>query len=148
MLFLQIDPLYVKHWWKEFVVNPLKKPISSSSLCKGSSDETHNGTNKGLCDLSVVLKALKFIMWRTCKDQVRDQICIPKQHIHTKMIDFSPIESHFYNRKKRKYAERAFELIGTAEVENGSLLSEVQREIAKKVSPFIARNVNSCLFIY
>ena len=121
----------MNYWWAELVLKQLKEPILTTE--KGTASE-ESEVKKGLCNLSVLMRALKFVIWRTSKDQVRDQICIPKQHISTNKIRFSPIESHFYNRKKEKCARRALELLRLADVDSESvLLNRMDREISKKV---------------
>ncbi|XP_063711209.1 E3 ubiquitin-protein ligase SHPRH-like isoform X2 [Symsagittifera roscoffensis] len=143
MLFLKLDPLYVNYWWAELVLKQLKEPILTTE--KGTASE-ESEVKKGLCNLSVLMRALKFVIWRTSKDQVRDQICIPKQHISTNKIRFSPIESHFYNRKKEKCARRALELLRLADVDSESvLLNRMDREISKKILSTVGDLRKSCI---
>ncbi|XP_078069477.1 E3 ubiquitin-protein ligase SHPRH isoform X2 [Mustelus asterias] len=76
VLFLGVDPYWVKHWWDQLLYQPYcrKNPIPIYTL---------------------VAK----IMWRTAKKDVLDQIQIPPQTEEVHWLQFSPVERHFYHRQ-------------------------------------------------
>lgn len=44
-------------------------------------------------------------MWRTCKVDVEEQICLPKQTEYLTWLQFSAVEHHFYAKQASKCAE-------------------------------------------
>ncbi|NXX89718.1 SHPRH ligase, partial [Centropus bengalensis] len=76
VLFLGIDPYWVKHWWDQLLYRPYcrKNPRPLYSL-------------------------IAQIMWRTAKKDVIDQIQIPPQTENVHWLHFSPVERHFYHRQ-------------------------------------------------
>ncbi|NWH56760.1 SHPRH ligase, partial [Geococcyx californianus] len=76
VLFLGVDPYWVKHWWDQLLYRPYcrKTPRPLYSL-------------------------IAQIMWRTAKKDVIDQIQIPPQTENVHWLHFSPVERHFYHRQ-------------------------------------------------
>ncbi|XP_072354546.1 E3 ubiquitin-protein ligase SHPRH isoform X2 [Scyliorhinus torazame] len=76
VLFLGVDPYWVKHWWDQLLYQPYcrKNPIPIYTL-------------------------IARIMWRTAKKDVLDQIQIPAQTEEVHWLQFSPVERHFYHRQ-------------------------------------------------
>ncbi|NWR73218.1 SHPRH ligase, partial [Centropus unirufus] len=76
VLFLGIDPYWVKHWWDQLLYRPYcrKNPRPLYSL-------------------------IAQIMWRSAKKDVIDQIQIPPQTENVHWLHFSPVERHFYHRQ-------------------------------------------------
>ncbi|XP_072912668.1 E3 ubiquitin-protein ligase SHPRH isoform X2 [Hemitrygon akajei] len=76
ILFLGVDPYWVKHWWDQLLYQPYcrKNPIPIYTL-------------------------IAKIMWRTAKKDVLDQIKIPPQTEEVHWLEFSPVERHFYHRQ-------------------------------------------------
>eukprot|EP00062_Callorhinchus_milii_P009757 gi/632953895/ref/XP_007892672.1/ PREDICTED: E3 ubiquitin-protein ligase SHPRH [Callorhinchus milii] len=76
VLFLGVDPYWVKHWWDQLLYQPYrrKNPFPLYSL-------------------------IAKIMWRTAKKDVLDQIQIPPQTEEVHWLQFSPVERHFYHRQ-------------------------------------------------
>ncbi|NXY45406.1 SHPRH ligase, partial [Ceuthmochares aereus] len=76
VLFLGIDPYWVKHWWDQLLYRPYcrKNPQPLYSL-------------------------IAQIMWRSAKKDVIDQIQIPPQTENVHWLHFSPVERHFYHRQ-------------------------------------------------
>ncbi|XP_041043596.1 E3 ubiquitin-protein ligase SHPRH isoform X2 [Carcharodon carcharias] len=76
VLFLGVDPFWVKHWWDQLLYQPYcrKNPIPVYTL-------------------------IAKIMWRTAKKDVLDQIQIPPQTEEVHWLRFSPVERHFYHRQ-------------------------------------------------
>lgn len=76
LLFLGVDPYWVKQWWTRLLYEP---------YCHGQEDPMIDLVSK--------------VMWRTAKHNVLDQINIPKQTEHVHWLTFSPVEDHFYRRQ-------------------------------------------------
>ncbi|XP_032299749.1 E3 ubiquitin-protein ligase SHPRH isoform X4 [Coturnix japonica] len=76
VLFLGIDPYWVKHWWDQLLYRP---------YCRKNSQPLY----------SLIAK----IMWRSAKKDVIDQIQIPPQTENVHWLHFSPVERHFYHRQ-------------------------------------------------
>ncbi|XP_067876277.1 E3 ubiquitin-protein ligase SHPRH [Heterodontus francisci] len=76
VLFLGVDPYWVKHWWDQLLYQPYcrKNPIPVYTL-------------------------IAKIMWRMAKKDVLDQIQIPPQTEEVHWLRFSPVERHFYHRQ-------------------------------------------------
>ncbi|NXP06017.1 SHPRH ligase, partial [Thinocorus orbignyianus] len=76
VLFLGIDPYWVKHWWDQLLYRP---------YCRKNPRPLY----------SLIAK----IMWRSAKKDVIDQIQIPPQTENVHWLHFSPVERHFYHRQ-------------------------------------------------
>ncbi|NXG42449.1 SHPRH ligase, partial [Psilopogon haemacephalus] len=76
VLFLGIDPYWVKHWWDHLLYRP---------YCRKNPQPLY----------SLIAK----IMWRSAKKDVIDQIQIPPQTENVHWLHFSPVERHFYHRQ-------------------------------------------------
>ncbi|XP_025060639.1 E3 ubiquitin-protein ligase SHPRH isoform X3 [Alligator sinensis] len=76
VLFLGVDPYWVKHWWDQLLYRP---------YCRKNPQPLY----------SLVAK----IMWRSAKKDVIDQIQIPPQTENVHWLHFSPVERHFYHRQ-------------------------------------------------
>ncbi|XP_060077806.1 E3 ubiquitin-protein ligase SHPRH-like [Ylistrum balloti] len=84
LLFLGLDPYWVKHWWTTLLYNP---------FCQGDPQPLHN--------------VLSSVLWRNAKKDVIDQINIPDQSEHVHWLTFSPVEDHFYRRQYKDCASAA-----------------------------------------
>ncbi|NWU68810.1 SHPRH ligase, partial [Pterocles burchelli] len=76
VLFLGIDPYWVKHWWDQLLYQP---------YCRKNPRPLY----------SLIAK----IMWRSAKKDVINQIQIPLQTENIHWLHFSPVERHFYHRQ-------------------------------------------------
>ncbi|NXV77033.1 SHPRH ligase, partial [Atlantisia rogersi] len=76
VLFLGVDPYWVKHWWDRLLYRP---------YCRKNPRPLY----------SLIAK----IMWRSAKKDVIDQIQIPPQTENVHWLHFSPVERHFYHRQ-------------------------------------------------
>ncbi|NXM22242.1 SHPRH ligase, partial [Ploceus nigricollis] len=76
VLFLGVDPYWVKHWWDQLLYRP---------YCRKNPRPLY----------SLIAK----IMWRSAKKDVLDQIQIPPQTENIHWLQFSPVERHFYHRQ-------------------------------------------------
>ncbi|TSO25161.1 E3 ubiquitin-protein ligase SHPRH [Bagarius yarrelli] len=76
VLFLGVDPYWVKYWWDQLLYRPYR----------------HGNT----LPLYGVIAQL---LWRTAKKDVIDQIQIPPQTEEIHWLNFSPVEGHFYHRQ-------------------------------------------------
>ncbi|XP_074043884.1 E3 ubiquitin-protein ligase SHPRH isoform X3 [Macrotis lagotis] len=76
VLFLGVDPYWVKHWWDQLLYRP---------YCRKNPQPLYNLIAK--------------IMWRSAKKDVIDQIQIPPQTEDIHWLHFSPVERHFYHRQ-------------------------------------------------
>uniref|UniRef100_A0A8C8AYD6 E3 ubiquitin-protein ligase SHPRH n=1 Tax=Otus sunia TaxID=257818 RepID=A0A8C8AYD6_9STRI len=76
VLFLGVDPYWVKRWWDQLLYRP---------YCRKNPRPLY----------SLIAK----IMWRSAKKDVIDQIQIPPQTENVHWLHFSPVERHFYHRQ-------------------------------------------------
>ncbi|KAL2098878.1 hypothetical protein ACEWY4_005358 [Coilia grayii] len=76
VLFLGVDPYWVKHWWEQLLYRPYRR-----------------GNPEPLYSL------MGRLLWRSAKKDVIDQIQIPPQTEEIHWLRFSPVESHFYQRQ-------------------------------------------------
>ncbi|XP_024122367.1 E3 ubiquitin-protein ligase SHPRH isoform X1 [Oryzias melastigma] len=76
VLFLGVDPYWVKHWWDQLLYRPYRR---------GNTEPLY----------AVVAQ----ILWRSAKKDVIDQIQIPPQTEEVHWLHFSPVEGHFYHRQ-------------------------------------------------
>ncbi|XP_061176865.1 E3 ubiquitin-protein ligase SHPRH-like [Saccostrea echinata] len=76
LLFLGVDPYWVKQWWTKLLYEP---------FCYGKKE--------------AMIDLVSKVMWRTAKHDVLNQINIPKQTEHVHWLTFSPVEDHFYRRQ-------------------------------------------------
>ncbi|XP_059907185.1 E3 ubiquitin-protein ligase SHPRH isoform X1 [Gadus macrocephalus] len=76
VLFLGVDPYWVKHWWDHLLYRP---------YLRGNTEPLY----------SVIAQ----LLWRSAKKDVIDQIQIPPQTEEVHWLRFSPVEGHFYHRQ-------------------------------------------------
>nr|XP_019953746.1 PREDICTED: E3 ubiquitin-protein ligase SHPRH isoform X3 [Paralichthys olivaceus] len=76
VLFLGVDPYWVKHWWHQLLYRPYRH---------GNTEPLYN--------------VIAQILWRSAKKDVIDQIQIPPQTEEVHWLRFSPVEGHFYHRQ-------------------------------------------------
>uniref|UniRef100_A0A8C3AMQ7 SNF2 histone linker PHD RING helicase n=1 Tax=Cyclopterus lumpus TaxID=8103 RepID=A0A8C3AMQ7_CYCLU len=76
VLFLGVDPYWVKHWWVRLLYRPYRR---------GNTEPLYN--------------VIAQLLWRSAKKDVIDQIQIPPQTEEVHWLRFSPVEGHFYHRQ-------------------------------------------------
>uniref|UniRef100_A0A671W3I7 SNF2 histone linker PHD RING helicase n=1 Tax=Sparus aurata TaxID=8175 RepID=A0A671W3I7_SPAAU len=76
VLFLGVDPYWVKHWWYQLLYRPYRR---------GNTEPLYY--------------VIAQLLWRSAKKDVIDQIQIPPQTEEVHWLDFSPVEGHFYHRQ-------------------------------------------------
>ncbi|KAJ0062914.1 hypothetical protein NL108_008247, partial [Boleophthalmus pectinirostris] len=76
VLFLRLDPFWVKRWWDQLLYRPYRRGNTAPLY-------------------SVVSQ----VLWRSAKKDVIDQIQIPAQTEEVHWLRFSPVEGHFYHRQ-------------------------------------------------
>ncbi|XP_056112007.1 E3 ubiquitin-protein ligase SHPRH [Rhinichthys klamathensis goyatoka] len=76
VLFLGVDPYWVKYWWDQLLYRPYR----------------HGNTGP-------LYNVIGQLLWRSAKKDVIDQIQIPPQTEETHWLNFSPVEGHFYHRQ-------------------------------------------------
>uniref|UniRef100_UPI0037E80854 E3 ubiquitin-protein ligase SHPRH n=1 Tax=Semicossyphus pulcher TaxID=241346 RepID=UPI0037E80854 len=76
VLFLGVDPYWVKHWWVQLLYRPYRRGNTEPLYC-----------------------VIAQLLWRSAKKDVIDQIQIPPQTEEVHWLDFSPVEGHFYHRQ-------------------------------------------------
>ncbi|XP_031436038.1 E3 ubiquitin-protein ligase SHPRH isoform X2 [Clupea harengus] len=76
VLFLGVDPYWVKHWWEQLLYRPYRR---------GNTEPLY--------------RLMGRLLWRSAKKDVIDQIQIPPQTEEIHWLRFSPVESHFYQRQ-------------------------------------------------
>ncbi|XP_041667935.1 E3 ubiquitin-protein ligase SHPRH [Cheilinus undulatus] len=76
VLFLGVDPYWVKHWWVQLLYRPYRR---------GNTEPLYH--------------VIAQILWRSAKKDVIDQIQIPPQTEEIHWLRFSPVEGHFYHRQ-------------------------------------------------
>ncbi|KAG7328393.1 hypothetical protein KOW79_008337 [Hemibagrus wyckioides] len=76
VLFLGVDPYWVKYWWDQLLYRPYR----------------HGNTGP-------LYSVIGQLLWRSAKKDVIDQIQIPPQTEEVHWLNFSPVEGHFYHRQ-------------------------------------------------
>ncbi|XP_067099259.1 E3 ubiquitin-protein ligase SHPRH isoform X1 [Osmerus mordax] len=76
VLFLGVDPYWVKYWWDQLLYRPYRR---------GNTEPLYNLIGQ--------------LLWRSAKKDVIDQIQIPPQTEEVHWLHFSPVEGHFYRRQ-------------------------------------------------
>ncbi|XP_041809340.1 E3 ubiquitin-protein ligase SHPRH isoform X1 [Chelmon rostratus] len=76
VLFLGVDPYWVKHWWDQLLYRPYRRGNTEPLYC-----------------------VIAQLLWRSAKKDVIDQIQIPPQTEEVHWLHFSPVEGHFYHRQ-------------------------------------------------
>ncbi|XP_037342642.2 E3 ubiquitin-protein ligase SHPRH isoform X1 [Pungitius pungitius] len=76
VLFLGVDPYWIKHWWDQLLYRPYRR---------GNTEPLYN--------------VIAQLLWRSAKKDVIDQIQIPPQTEEVHWLHFSPVEGHFYHRQ-------------------------------------------------
>ncbi|XP_051502358.1 E3 ubiquitin-protein ligase SHPRH isoform X3 [Myxocyprinus asiaticus] len=76
VLFLGVDPYWVKYWWDQLLYRPYR----------------HGNTGP-------LYSVIGQLLWRSAKKDVIDQIQIPPQAEEIHWLNFSPVEGHFYHRQ-------------------------------------------------
>ncbi|XP_057200177.1 E3 ubiquitin-protein ligase SHPRH isoform X2 [Triplophysa rosa] len=76
ILFLGVDPYWVKYWWDQLLYRPYR----------------HGNTGP-------LYSVIGQLLWRSAKKDVIDQIQIPPQTEEIHWLNFSPVEGHFYHRQ-------------------------------------------------
>ncbi|XP_068607759.1 E3 ubiquitin-protein ligase SHPRH [Brachionichthys hirsutus] len=76
VLFLGVDPYWVKHWWDQLLYRPYRR---------GNPEPLY--------------RVIAQLLWRSAKKDVIDQIQIPPQTEEVHWLHFSPVEGHFYHRQ-------------------------------------------------
>ncbi|KAK1894352.1 E3 ubiquitin-protein ligase SHPRH, partial [Dissostichus eleginoides] len=76
VLFLGVDPFWVKHWWLQILYRPFRRGNTAP-----------------------LYRVIAQILWRSAKKDVIDQIQIPPQTEEVHWLNFSPVEGHFYHRQ-------------------------------------------------
>ena len=83
LLFLGVQPYCKGLWWKRALY-----------------DHYING------DFVPLFNTIAQIMWRSCKADVIEEICIPKQTEITSWLQFSAVERHFYQQQFRRLSTK------------------------------------------
>nr|XP_032829241.1 E3 ubiquitin-protein ligase SHPRH-like [Petromyzon marinus]XP_032829242.1 E3 ubiquitin-protein ligase SHPRH-like [Petromyzon marinus]XP_032829243.1 E3 ubiquitin-protein ligase SHPRH-like [Petromyzon marinus] len=76
VLFLGVEPFWVRHWWERLLYRPYVRG-----------------------DPTPLYRLVSAITWRSSKKHVIDQIELPPQTEDTHWLRFSPVEQHFYQRQ-------------------------------------------------
>lgn len=96
VLFLGVDPYWVKHWWDQLLYRPYRR---------GNTEPLYN--------------VIAQILWRSAKKDVIDQIQIPPQTEEVHWLHFSPVEGHFYHRQHEVCSQDA--LVNLRKISDWSL---------------------------
>ncbi|XP_063299658.1 E3 ubiquitin-protein ligase SHPRH isoform X1 [Pelobates fuscus] len=120
VLFLGVDPYWVKHWWDQLLYRPYcrKDPLPLYHL-------------------------IAKIMWRSAKKDVLDQIQIPPQTEEVHWLHFSPVERHFYHRQHEVCCQDA--LVKLRKISDWSLkLSSLDRRTVSSILYPLLRLRQAC----
>ncbi|XP_031684430.1 E3 ubiquitin-protein ligase SHPRH isoform X2 [Oncorhynchus kisutch] len=96
VLFLGVDPYWVKYWWDQLLYRPYRR---------GNTEPLYNLIGQ--------------LLWRSAKKDVIDQIQIPPQTEEVHWLQFSPVEGHFYHRQHEVCSQDA--LVKLRKIQDWSL---------------------------
>ncbi|XP_015204205.1 E3 ubiquitin-protein ligase SHPRH [Lepisosteus oculatus] len=120
VLFLGVDPYWVKHWWDLLLYRPYRR---------GNSEPLYNLIGR--------------LMWRSAKKDVIDQIQIPPQTEEIHWLHFSPVEGHFYHRQHEVCSQDA--LLKLQKISDWSLkLSSLDRRTVNSILYPLLRLRQAC----
>ncbi|XP_048453037.1 E3 ubiquitin-protein ligase SHPRH [Rhincodon typus] len=121
VLFLGVDPYWVKHWWDQLLYQPYcrKNPIPVYTL-------------------------IAKIMWRTAKKDVLDQIQIPPQTEEVHWLRFSPVERHFYHRQHEICSQDALQKLRKISDWSTKLSSLDRRTVSSILYPLLRLRQACC----
>ncbi|KAF6025413.1 SHPRH [Bugula neritina] len=120
-LFLSVHPFSVKSLWEGFFYWP---------YCFGLPNNLHT--------------VLRHVMWRTCKNDVRDQLGLPDQHTIMHEVMFSAIEE-FYYRQMYSSCKTDFQQIYSKYPDKSVRLDSLSpMEVNKLLLPFINMRKSCC----
>ncbi|XP_043924742.1 E3 ubiquitin-protein ligase SHPRH [Protopterus annectens] len=120
VLFLGVDPYWVRHWWDQLLYRP---------YCRKNHHHLYNLISK--------------IMWRSAKKDVLDQIQIPPQTEEVHWLHFSPVERHFYQRQHDVCSQDA--LVKLRKISDWSLkLSSLDRRTVSTILYPVLRLRQAC----
>lgn len=102
-------------------------PLSAGRNFQRLVYDYRTGTNNNLVEY------LQKIMWRTSKDQVKDQLNLPEHKEVVHFVTFSNIMTFFYDEQRQKYTEQFFK---EANFLKSALVKDIDRNRIVKVSVF------------
>ncbi|XP_045197702.2 E3 ubiquitin-protein ligase SHPRH-like isoform X2 [Mercenaria mercenaria] len=121
LLFLGVDPYWVHMWWNKLVFTP---------FCHGFPNAMHD--------------LLTSVLWRTVKNDVLDQINIPKQTDEIHWLTFSPVEEHFYRRQYRDCVRLSMERLSKWTDSNIRLSSLDRHTVSQLLYPLLRLRQACC----
>ncbi|OWF36325.1 E3 ubiquitin-protein ligase SHPRH [Mizuhopecten yessoensis] len=121
LLFLGLDPYWVKHWWTTLLYDP---------FCHADPQPFHN--------------VISSVLWRNAKKDVIDQINIPDQSQHVHWLTFSPVEDHFYRRQYSDCATAARRSYSKWSDMNTKLSSLDRHTVSQLLSPLLKLRQACC----
>ena len=102
--FIRENPYCEKIWFKQVLFDPYK-----------------NG------DKQILVKEVSKVLWRTSKKHVQDQINIPKQSEKLYWLNFSPFETHLYERVLSAFRINRDRLLSTSSAASASIDSPTKQ---------------------
>ncbi|KAM3871435.1 E3 ubiquitin-protein ligase SHPRH [Diretmus argenteus] len=120
ILFLGVDPYWVKHWWDQLLYRPYRR---------GNTEPLYNLIGQ--------------LLWRSAKKDVIDQIQIPPQTEEVHWLHFSPVEGHFYHRQHEVCSQDA--LVKLRKISDWSLkLGSLDRRTVNTILSPLLRLRQAC----
>ncbi|XP_071801260.1 E3 ubiquitin-protein ligase SHPRH-like [Asterias amurensis] len=121
ILFLGMEPYWVKCWWDNILYKP---------YLHGNQEPME--------------EALAKVLWRSAKKDVINQINIPAQTEETHWLNFSPIETHFYKRKHEDCSNNFLQVTGRLTFDVQTKLSTLDRATVQKLMNPLLRLRQAC----
>ena len=98
--FLRVEPYSRSPWWGAALCDP-------SPLLPEHTEAGAPGHGLQPNEVSPLLQRLLDITWRHSKDDVKDELSLPPQHVATKRLRLDAVGRYFYNRLHEQCAEDA-----------------------------------------
>nr|XP_006814870.1 PREDICTED: E3 ubiquitin-protein ligase SHPRH-like [Saccoglossus kowalevskii] len=106
LLFLGVDPYWVRHWWHRLLYQPY----------------VHG-------NFTPINEVVAKVLWRTAKKDVLDQINIPAQTQKTHWLKFSPVEDYFYQRKHQDCSKDVIRVMNKWPQDPDTKLNKLDRDV-------------------
>lgn len=108
LAFLQLSPYENRTWWGRCIQKPYNCGIPAARARL----------------LQILKPNLGGIMWRSSKADVQDELGLPEQYHHLKMLTLSAIERHFYNRQHQDCIGKARNAISSSSLDAAEAAAE------------------------
>lgn len=92
--FLRASPYQERSWFNKVI----ERPFQQQRLQQVQNNKNLH-QHKVEQEKEFVYQLFRRLMWRNTKEDVREEVRLPRQHQHTTLLPFSTVEAHFYRKQ-------------------------------------------------